>query len=158
MIQWHPLFSVFQLVFVAPKRHVFTTIIQDLHLIFLLEKYIVQFEDSVSVKRRLFFFFIAKGPGRGKATRTILFHVTTNTTYLVKKENRLTQLSIEKSISENVCVTFCGSEGFLVVEMTVFSFSQSQSLQTSRRNAFLPPNMFQTLLKKNACFLRAKTS
>ena len=134
---------------------------QDLHLIFLLEKYNVQFEDSVSVKRRLFF-FIAKGPGRGKATRTILFHVTTNTTYLVKKENRLTQLSIEKSISENVCVTFCGSEGFLVVEMTVFSFSQSQSLQTSRRNAFLPPNMFQTLLKKNACFLwksfRAKTS
>ena len=53
-----------------------------------------------------------------------------------------------KSICENVCVTFCGSKGFLVVEMTWFSFSQSQSLPTLRRNAFLPPNMFQTLFKK----------
>ena len=69
---------------------------------FLLEKYMVQFEDSVSVKRRLFF-IIAKGPGRGNATRTILFHVTTNTTYLVKKENRLTQLSIQ-NLSVKMCV------------------------------------------------------
>ena len=47
--------------------------------------------------------FIAKGPGRGNATRTILYHVTENTTYLDKKENRLTELSIH-NLSVKMCV------------------------------------------------------
>ena len=73
-------------------------------MIFLLEKYIVQFEDSVSVKRRLLF-FIAKGLVEATRQGTILFHVTTNTTNLVKKENRLTQLSIQ-NLSVKMCVCY----------------------------------------------------